>query len=329
MANSSSSKNLGSSYDPQSASPLFSQVPPEIRNDIFKLALTEYNDTDQPYDLNTSYCKPGYRFRQRIHTDLLRTCRRVYEEAHLLPVAINDHVFWCYRPPPGRKYASDPSGYFGRMTSQQQDAVDCVHLFTQQDRLARLWRDVYRMPEMHPRKFKITLAYSDWELWESAAKRAMKATLASKGLPDAMGRELDVSEVKPEWAFGLRHLRGLRELVVELKTVEAYRRQLDASASRALSWKFDLFDGNILSTEGTNVVTSTWEDGIHRSEITEAGQGAEAGNAQASPQPEAKEAPQRRVPNNSNYVLSMTWRARAPTIDTSVEASKIITSHGI
>ncbi|KAI9873214.1 MAG: hypothetical protein M1830_000705 [Pleopsidium flavum] len=253
------SNGSAASYDPQSACPLFTQIPAEVRNHIFELALTEYDDASRPYERGSFHYRPGYHFRQRIDTDLLRTCRRVYLEANLLPVAINEHVFWCYRAPPGMKHASEPSQYFLKMTPQQQNAVDCVHFFTQQFWLEGQWDDACRIPEMRPRKIKITLRHADWWCWEYKEKLGIDPRLPGRVKWQEMGKEPGLDEIKRAWGYHFRHLRGLREFEMELETIESNKDQLDAIAQRGLAWKFDLCDGSVLSTEGTSLIEHSWK----------------------------------------------------------------------
>lgn len=77
----------------QFQSPLFSKIPPEIRNEIFRLSLTEYvpegnewtgrlGEIQNPGYGNArspgKYVKrPGYEGLKTVDTDLLRTCKRV------------------------------------------------------------------------------------------------------------------------------------------------------------------------------------------------------------------------------------------------------------
>lgn len=77
----------------QCQSPLFSKIPPEIRNEIFRLALVEYvpegNDwTGKLSEIQSpgygnvrstgKYVRrPGYEGLKTVDTDLLRTCKRV------------------------------------------------------------------------------------------------------------------------------------------------------------------------------------------------------------------------------------------------------------
>ncbi|PBK81308.1 hypothetical protein ARMGADRAFT_1039459 [Armillaria gallica] len=76
----------------QTTSPLFSVIPPKIHNLIFWLALHGYPDrTRGYYPGNAFYYHPGYEHDRHIDTVLLLTCRRIYNETHLLPVIENEH----------------------------------------------------------------------------------------------------------------------------------------------------------------------------------------------------------------------------------------------
>ena len=249
------------SYDLQSACPLFTRIPPEIRNSIFKLALTEYDDTEHPYEQSAAFCRPEYQFRHRIDTDLLRTCRRIYLETYLIPVGINEHVFWCYRGPPGRRYAPDPHGYFEMMTSEQLEAVDTVHFFTQQFWLEGQFRNACQIPSMRPRKIKITLRRTDWWVWEAKAKLGIDPRLAGRVPWSEMGREPVPDELEVGFGYPFRYLRGLRELEMEFETTQSQMAELEAIVQRALAWEFDLHDGSVLSTEGTAVFERMWRCG--------------------------------------------------------------------
>jgi hypothetical protein len=79
--------------NPQEESPLFNgRIPPEIRNEIFILALTEY--TTSEYHKNTGYTRPGYTGKRAVSVALLRACRRIYLETYLLV----KFLFWPCSP---------------------------------------------------------------------------------------------------------------------------------------------------------------------------------------------------------------------------------------
>lgn len=78
----------------QLQSPLFGILPAEIRNDIFSLALLQYEDLTQPYPENDFCYRPGHRARRVVSTQLLLTCRRIWLEANHWPMEQAVHSFW-------------------------------------------------------------------------------------------------------------------------------------------------------------------------------------------------------------------------------------------
>ncbi|KAK0451347.1 uncharacterized protein EV420DRAFT_713238 [Desarmillaria tabescens] len=221
--------------DPQAASPLFSKTPPEIRNIIFRLALRGYPDRARGYyPGNTYYFRPGYEHDRRIDTALLLTCRRIYDETYLLPVIENEHVFWCYHGPPGS--SAEPGRYFCKMNEKQQDTVDRVHFFAQLYWLEATFPLSCTIPEMRPRKLKITIRHSDWWYWENNHLLVLRVA----------------------WTDKIRLVKRLEELEIELETIERDKDQMLAIAQRIRSWKIDLWDGRVLSTEGRSLIHDQW-----------------------------------------------------------------------
>jgi hypothetical protein len=116
----------------QALCPFFSRTPPEIRNEIFALALSRtcyIPKSRKPciFALVLNRFRSKSR-KPRIDTDLLLTCRRIYLETHLLPAAINEHVFCFFS---GCTTAmADLKTYFECMTMEQRDAVANIHIIT-------------------------------------------------------------------------------------------------------------------------------------------------------------------------------------------------------
>lgn len=69
----------------QQGSPLFTVVPPEIRNRIFEFALSNYEDSSAAYSTDTCYRRPGYTAPHKTSTALLQTCQLIYREAWFRP----------------------------------------------------------------------------------------------------------------------------------------------------------------------------------------------------------------------------------------------------
>ncbi|RAH84768.1 hypothetical protein BO86DRAFT_386848 [Aspergillus japonicus CBS 114.51] len=133
----------------QSACPLFTHIPAEIRNKIYYYTLESSSSSETPSDTAATYAqqalyyRPGFKAPKRISTSLLQTCQQIYGEASLLPPAINRHTFWCHRPPPHVRHAASPADYFARMTPKQRGAVQELHFFTQQFFLEDSWAQVW------------------------------------------------------------------------------------------------------------------------------------------------------------------------------------------
>ena len=132
-----------SAFDSQIDCPFFHPargLPREIRNIIYEMALTSYEDAcerrfrdaigPRPYGDrfdNVPPCKFCFR---RTSTALLRTCRAIYQETRLLPVALNVQILW-YKKYIGSQSTLRPSpttakDYFKGMSTEQLEAI--VHL---------------------------------------------------------------------------------------------------------------------------------------------------------------------------------------------------------
>ncbi|KAI1766991.1 hypothetical protein GGR53DRAFT_518626 [Hypoxylon sp. FL1150] len=78
--------------NPQLGSPLFSQLPREIRELIWRFSLTRFEDLDRLYPIGRRYARPDRAAPLRTALDLLRTCRAIYVEAYLIPFEVNPFV---------------------------------------------------------------------------------------------------------------------------------------------------------------------------------------------------------------------------------------------
>ncbi|KAH6874650.1 hypothetical protein BKA70DRAFT_1350028 [Coprinopsis sp. MPI-PUGE-AT-0042] len=108
----------------QSASPVFTVLPPELRAEIFSLALASFPDTSSPYQFGSYWYRPGYTAPKRADLSLLLTCKSIYQEAKDLVWqkggGNDDEAFWWgsdkrrpleYGGREGSLY-SDPSLYY-------------------------------------------------------------------------------------------------------------------------------------------------------------------------------------------------------------------------
>jgi len=106
-----------------------------------------------------------------------------------VPVAANEHVFWCYRGSPNSP--SDYEAYFLRLSLKQRDAVQRVHFFTQLYWLRASFPSVCNLKVVRPRSITVTVRHSDWWYWEQNTKL----------------------QTEKDWGRNLKELVGLEELV--------------------------------------------------------------------------------------------------------------------
>lgn len=80
--------------DPQDRSPLFTDLPGELRNEIFRHALVQYEDQERAYNQTSYFYRPGFRGPRKATSALLSTCKLVYLEARRVIMKEAEHSFW-------------------------------------------------------------------------------------------------------------------------------------------------------------------------------------------------------------------------------------------
>ncbi|KAI4232520.1 MAG: hypothetical protein LQ349_004965 [Xanthoria aureola] len=245
--------------NPQSDSPLFNRIPPEVRNEIFKLALTAYEDPKgRKYRVAAYHCRPGFTRASKIDTELLLTCRRVYWETCKLPASINEHTSWYGREPPGIKKNHLPIDNKPSSIIRRQ-GLRTVHIFAQQiwlegDRFASftgLWE--YACPTT----LIITLRHSDWWWWESEQPLTFDPKQEGKASIGKHSRPSDPF-APGSWGNQFRKIKGLRKLQLELETVDKKKPELDAIVDRAGGWEFTLGDERVLRLNKSKTRRTGW-----------------------------------------------------------------------
>ncbi len=61
------------------------------------------------------------------------------------------------------------------------------------------------------------------------------------------------------WGSAFKNLPSLKELEIEFETSDDKKHELDTIVKWAKTWKFPLHDGRLLSTEGLDVTSSSWQ----------------------------------------------------------------------
>lgn len=256
--------------DGQRGSPLFTVLPPEIRNRIFAFACTAYETI--PYTPNDWFYRPGYHAHRRISASLLATCKRIYLETYTLPLELNEHVFWgsIQRAPPRRYFGVDNSkrtdlnAFFDCLTSHQRTSVQQVHLFAQQFWLEALDLSSDRIAT---RKIKLTLRHQDWYFWEDGEHLGICPWLPGRAEAEDMERERDTVPSLPQdldryvgWGRQFEFVHGLEELEIEFETLKVLKEdEMDPIVAFAKQWQFPLMKGGVLEwDEASGIRESTW-----------------------------------------------------------------------
>lgn len=249
---------------PQTSSPLFGQLPAEIRSEIFAYVLTDGPDHSVPekaYHKHTCFTRPGYSAPRRTDAALLRTCRAAYGEGWHLPFAMREQVHWAVRDwqraPPGYDFeiAMHKMGLMLRAAREQRGdretptttttttttapfEIQSLRVFAQTFMLE--WGNLARLlrtEDLHPRSLTLTVRHADWLGWEDDAP----LQLEGKWLPA-------VNEVLSS---------SVREVRVELESLQRKAGQADEIAAQMRDkWWFRRADGVEMYADEDDGVTT-------------------------------------------------------------------------
>ncbi|KAK1240257.1 hypothetical protein MKX08_007699 [Trichoderma sp. CBMAI-0020] len=250
---------LAKESDPQHESPLFSLLPPEIRSKVFTFVLSDYEDTDSPYDVDTCYSRPSYFAPRKTSTELLRTCRIIYRETWFLPFILTEQTHWISAPdraPPN--YNSWDSitklkqllPEIARQLNQDKVEIESLHAFAQMYRIeAGGLAQLLHTSGLHPRRLTLTIRHTDWWFWENDEPLRFEADW--------------INRVQTGMSPSLQEFR------LELESLERKKDQIDAIAQHiAENWFFKKLDGNVLYADVSGKChevsrwtgTSTWHN---------------------------------------------------------------------
>ncbi|KAJ7636976.1 hypothetical protein FB45DRAFT_1025064 [Roridomyces roridus] len=215
------------------------RLPAEIRQIVFRHAVVECDDLSRPYNKHEPYYRHDFKFAGKITIALLLTCRQVYVEARLLPVAVNDHIFWQGGAPPGR-LVSNHIAYFQRMSDEQRALVQRAHFFGDLP-----WLDLQGGATPLPvgvglKRLQITIRHTAWKYWYDDY--------------DDLHGQLYFKNPAQCWAGWVKTMSTLQEFVLVLESDRW--QQLDERAAEASNWTFPLEGGHCLVHDGKAPVNS-------------------------------------------------------------------------
>ena len=206
-------------YCLQSQSPLFTTIPAEVREHIFYYALADYEDTANLYDQETCYRRPEYLAPRRSDTALLRTCQRVYQEAWFRPWTSTEHTLWLTADDRCPQRVTTPEklqSSLNLLYKHHGDTdIDHVRIFPQLYMLENGHKlgQILMLEHFHPRCMTITIRHTDTWFWESD----------------------EPLHIGSAWVKACRFPDSLRELRVELESLERKKDQVDCIAAQAVS----------------------------------------------------------------------------------------------
>jgi len=248
-------------------------LPAEIRARVFAIALTAYDNPFRQYRADRKYYRPGYQYRRKINISLLLSCKKVYSEARLLPLRVNEHVFWLFGGPfgqSGRNTAQWIPWYFD-FNEDQKRAIQTVHIFTQQVYLEKLkTTDARRFP---PRTacLHLTFRHGDWWSREAPPASSDRLGICPWRRDRTSCQEMLAEPTEPSFEYIKQHMTdwtwggavceivGLRKLILEFEIDDKKRSQLDVVVERAKHWRFPLAHEDFVLGWDGRLEESVWE----------------------------------------------------------------------
>lgn len=237
--------------DPQLSSVFFSPkvgLPVEVRDAIFGYALIQHEDTSRPYNEETAYYRPGHHAPQRVHANILLTCRRIWLEYNRIPIRSAVHTFWFNNGPPNRfTAASHFQKYFRNLTYLNLANLGRVQLFTEMRWLETccapgLFNTLFSHASFCPKVLTITIRHSDWPNWQDKNKRL---------------------SFHYAWAHRLLnsiHAGRIPQIEFELETTQNKEAQLDGIVKKLVASTFLPVRGDGVDTyEGGTPGTRGWK----------------------------------------------------------------------
>lgn len=228
---------------PQTQSVLFSLVPGEIRDQIFRYALSDYEDESDLYAEDTCYRRPGYFAPRRNDTALLRTCQKVYREAWFLPWTTREHTLFltsAVRCPVKTTSAAEIQPVLNLIHAVHgKTEIDHIRIFPQLYRLepGTALQSINDWHHFYPRRFTITLRHTDWWHWETDTALRIN------------GRFMSYCQFP----------NSVQELVFELESIERRKEQINSIAKQMIDkWHFKRKDGVLLSAKDCSIDVMRW-----------------------------------------------------------------------
>ncbi|KAH8897524.1 hypothetical protein GQ53DRAFT_743189 [Thozetella sp. PMI_491] len=247
-------------------------VETEVENGCYVTSVGEVDLEDVPLESATKirpktpqskyWPRPGCTTRTKIDTVFLRSCRRIYDEAHLLPSQLR-HYRCAIGPRPG----IEPGEYFKGFTTPQLSAVRTLQLFIQQHAIDSDGGDELREQlkgiEPNLRHLTMTLRHNA-NVYPAKYVQPLDAPVLINpfrlglAIRDDMLEDMEAIEggenlAMPTtgWAGTFARLPALQTLTIEFDHDERFAEDLKRLAHWANKWRFPLRDGYVLVSDAS------------------------------------------------------------------------------
>ena len=281
--------NAASPLSNQSTCSLIKMLSPELRNMIWELALTSYEDKTKPRrDTESDTYRPGHFCQRRTNTVLIRTCQLIYYETYLILAACNIHTVFYSRFCTAiyRSMPTKGGTHFRPFTLTQLAAVQHVHVYV----------DAAQLRARGSGTYSIDSFFAEWAYLRTSPRNKVlryglygpldtpKPQLAGPH-PKTLTITVRHTGWKGEIEDGNYHdllnnicgnqywgnvFWGLRELKMELEVGYHDKDELRPVLEQLRSYTWDIGSGErLLAAEKINERTWTFPEDLHPSENTE------------------------------------------------------------
>lgn len=238
----------------QQQSPLFA-IPGEIRSRVFEYVFGDTTMFSEGRSYHRFHFRPDQKDWQGNHTALLRTCKRVFQENRLSPVALVEHTFWLDEAPKcafpdSRAAAGQWRRWQEWLNPAQREAVRQVRFYTRAVKLHEL--------DLRPglRCRELTLVIRELSRQSSPSLPMLSCSpklescrwldgLDTQGLPRALNQSIKRTDMDRHCSWGdqLCLVDGLKVLKIQLEVHDSRKEELEMLLQHASFWRFPILGG--------------------------------------------------------------------------------------
>ena len=241
----------------------FFKLPPELRNHVYRYVFSEVQSGPE-YPPAANWRRPGYLAPMGTHTSFLSTCRKIWLEAHSLPMSLKTPTFWFWNGPRDlariqQSYAALDDAHAGGIVVPASETEHLQRFFKSLTPLNRTDIDHIQIFASEAWLGALSLADHFSKLWFAA--RVLRITIRESDWSRTGSDGVDTSWLEMLLASPL--VSDLQELRLELEMKQGDSQKLYAVAVAFSSVACDNFTCNsnidIKNREDVMSMTITWK----------------------------------------------------------------------